>query len=71
MEKKELQYVLGKRIRFLRESQNLTQLDVASACNIEQSNYARIETGNTNPSIYSLYQISIALNVKLEELVRF
>ena len=71
MEKKEFQYLLGKRIRFLREAKILTQLDVASACNIEQSNFARIETGNTNTTVYSLYQISMALNVKLEELVRF
>jgi transcriptional regulator with XRE-family HTH domain len=70
MENKELQYLLGKRIKFLRESKNLTQLDVSSSCNIEQSNFARIETGKTNATVYSLYLISRALGVELEELVK-
>lgn len=71
MDKKQLQVLLGLKVKSIRESKGLTQLDVASACNIEQTNLSRIETGSTNPSLYMLYTISLALDTPIHELLMF
>lgn len=71
VDKKELQIAIGKRIRQIRESKNMSQVDLASACNFEKSNMSRIESGNTSPNIFTLYLISKNLNVNLSELFQF
>lgn len=58
---------IGKKIKEIRESQNMTQEELAADTNIE--NIGRLETGNTNPTIRTLYKISKALKVKLKDLV--
>ena len=47
---------------------NISQIDLASACNFEKSNMNRIESGNTCPSIYTLYKIAQNLEVRIIEL---
>lgn len=71
MDKKELQEHLGEKIRLIREEKGLSQQELASLCDFEKSNMSRIEAGNTNPTIFTLYKISRALKVKLSELVDF
>lgn len=56
-----------KKIKEIRESQNMTQEELAADTNIE--NIGRLETGNTNPTIRTLYKLSKALKVKLKDLV--
>lgn len=68
MEKVEFQIALGKRIRQLREDKNLSQAELAALCNFEKSNMNRIESGKTCPSSFTLYKISIALEVKLSSI---
>lgn len=68
MDKKELQVKIGKRIKELRELKNISQIDLASACNFEKSNMNRIESGNTCPSIYTLYKIAQNLEIKMTEI---
>ena len=68
--KKQLQIQIGKRIRLLRESKGFSQQNFAHDCNIEKSNYHRIEAGNTNPTIYTLKVIADNLNVTLEDIVK-
>ncbi len=65
----QLQKIIGERIREIRESKGISQQDLAAACNFEKSNMSRIEAGRTNFTISTLYKISIALDVKLAELV--
>ena len=65
----QLQKIIGERIREIRESKGISQQDLAAACNFEKSNMSRIEAGKTNFTISSLYKISMALDVKLAELV--
>lgn len=69
-DKKLLQKAIGKRIRELREERNIPQQDVASSCNIENSNFSRLEAGNTNPTLYTLHKIAINLKVDLCEIVK-
>lgn len=65
----QLQKIIGERIREIRESKGISQQDLAAACNFEKSNMSRIEAGRTNFTISTLYKISIALEVKLTDLV--
>ncbi len=68
-DKKQLQETIGKNIRQLRESKGIAQQDLAAKCNFEKSNMARLEAGNTNPTIYTLYKIAQSLDVQLYKLV--
>jgi len=67
-DKKQLQLLVGKRIKLLREQKNIPQQDLAAKCNIEKSNFSRLEAGGTNPTIYTLYKIAENLNVSVSEL---
>ncbi len=69
-EKEKLQKAIGKRIREFREAKNMAQQDLAAACNFEKSNMARLEAGNTNPTLYTLKKIADNLNVSLGDLVK-
>lgn len=68
-DKKQLQKAIGKRIKEIREKKKISQQDIAGLCNIEKSNFSRLEAGNTNPTIYTLNKIAEHLGVTLSELV--
>ena len=72
MDKQELLKSVGKRIQDIRVSKGLTQVDLVGRIDgdIDTTNISRIESGRTNPTIYTLYRIAVALEVKLEELVK-
>ena len=67
MDEKTLFFKIGKKIQEIRESQYMTQDDLSAKSNLD--NIGRIETGNTNPTIRTLYKISQSLKVKLKDLV--
>ncbi len=71
MEKEDLLKLVGKRIKEIRESKGLAQLDVAVRMegNIDTTNISRIESGRTNPTVYTLFRISQALEVPMSDLV--
>ena len=60
---------IGKNIRKIRDEKNISQQDLAAACNFEKSNMSRIEAGRTNMTIKTLLKICEALQVKLSDLV--
>jgi transcriptional regulator with XRE-family HTH domain len=70
--KSELLIIVGVRIKNLRLSKGLSQVDLVGKMegNIDTTNISRIESGRTNPTLYTLYRISQALEVSLEELVK-
>lgn len=70
-DKEQLQKEVGKRIRQLREERNIPQQDLAADCNIEKSNFSRLEAGNTNPTLHTLKIIADNLGVTLVEIVDF
>jgi transcriptional regulator with XRE-family HTH domain len=57
------------KIKELRENENVTQQDLAAACNFEKSNMSRIEAGRSNLTIGTLLKICSVLNVKLVDIV--
>ena len=69
MTQEELQKLIGRNIRIIREQKSMSAQELASICNFEKSNMSRLESGNTNPTIATLYKISQALEVSLEEIV--
>ncbi|NCI51978.1 helix-turn-helix domain-containing protein [Sediminibacterium roseum] len=55
--------LIGTRIRKLRESKDLTQENIASELDITAGAYAKIERGETDPSITRIKQIADILKV--------
>ncbi len=68
MDKDKILKTIGNNIKNIRESKGISQQKLAADCNFEKSNMSRIESGNTNPTIYTLYIISVALGVDIKDL---
>lgn len=73
MEKTELLKKVGKKIQELRLSKDMKQVDLAAKIqgDIDTTNISRIESGRTNPTIYTLYRIAEALEVPLIDIIQF
>ena len=67
MNKKELQKAIGERIREIRLSKEMSQQELASTCDFEKANMARIEAGRTNITIWTLFKICSALEETMED----
>jgi transcriptional regulator with XRE-family HTH domain len=61
----------GERIKYLRETKSLSQEDLAYAADIPVNQVGRIERGEINTTISSLYAIAKALGLKPKELLDF
>jgi transcriptional regulator with XRE-family HTH domain len=59
----------GKSLKKLREERGLSQEDLANDADIPINQIGRIERGEINPSLSTLYSISKALKLKLVELL--
>ncbi|WP_101450329.1 MULTISPECIES: helix-turn-helix domain-containing protein [unclassified Aquimarina] len=71
MTKDELKKNIGNRIVELRTQKGWSQSDLARACDKDRQALEKLENGKVNPTIYSLLEISKALEVSLPELVTF
>ncbi|MCO6147389.1 helix-turn-helix domain-containing protein [Flavobacterium sp. NRK1] len=71
LNKQDFQNKIGNRIRQLRESKSITQVELAHLCNFEKSNMNRIEVGNTSINTFTLYKICSALEISLQEFFTF
>ena len=60
---------VGENIRQIRISKSLSQEEVAYAADIPINQIGRIERGEINPTISTLYVISKALNTSLASIV--
>jgi transcriptional regulator with XRE-family HTH domain len=72
MGKLELLKNIGKNIKTIREHKGLTQVDLVGKIDgdIDTTNISRIESGRTNPTIYTLQRIANALEVELSDLIK-
>lgn len=64
------QYVfkrVGEKISKIRKSRNISQENLAFDCHVNRSFLSEIEKGKTNPSLKTLFKISIGLNVELHQ----
>ncbi len=71
MEHPEILKLVGSRIKELRESKGLTQVELVGKMegNIDATNISRIEAGRTNPTLLTLFRIATALEINLHELL--
>lgn len=71
MEKSELLKNVGKKIQEIRVKKGLTQVDLVGRIEgeIDTTNISRIESGRTNPTVFTLYRIAVALEISLKELL--
>ena len=60
---------LGKRIRRFRETQKLSQEELAYRAGVHRTYLGGIERGERNPSLKNLAAIARALSVRLADLV--
>jgi transcriptional regulator with XRE-family HTH domain len=61
---------LGKIIRQVRETREMSQADLAFAAKVHPSYVGLLERGDINPSLYILLQIAQALDVSLSDWIR-
>lgn len=61
--------LVGKRIKELRKSKSIAQNDFAYSCDFEPPSLARIEAGNTNPTLLTLRKIAKELNISVIDLL--
>lgn len=71
MEKIKLLRIVGSNIKKFRESKGLTQVDLVGKIEgeIDTTNISRIESGRTNPTVFTLFRIAVALEVSIKELL--
>ena len=69
VKKEQLQKKIGERIIKLRTQKGLSQSDLARACNKDRQAIEKIENGRVNPTLFTLLEISEALQIPLSDLV--
>ena len=68
MKKTQLLNDIGQRIKRIRKEKSISQQDLANMCEFEKARMSRLESGNANPTVVTLYKISKALDVHISEL---
>lgn len=73
MEKTEILKLVGKRIKEVRESKGISQVELVGKMDgvIDPTNISRIESGRTNPTVFTLFRIAEALEINPSELLIF
>ncbi len=61
---------LGKRLREVRESKQITQEELANRANIYRTYVGHIETGTYSPTVYTMSRLAKAMGIELAELLR-
>ena len=71
MDENELYIRLGKRIKYLREKEHLTQEKFAEKCDISLDYLGKIEVNINKPGLKTIIKISNALDVPIKEIFNF
>ncbi len=71
MDENELYKLLGRRIKFLREAQHLTQEKLAEKCGISLDYLGKIEVNINKPGLKTLIKISNSLDIPIKSLFEF
>lgn len=67
----ELLNQLGIRIRNIREEKSISQTRLSELSGIVREQISRIENGQINPTIESIFKLSVGLNTSMNELLNF
>jgi transcriptional regulator with XRE-family HTH domain len=68
--KKDIPKIIGKNVRCVRESKNLSQTELANLINSDRQYLYKIESGKVGISVIKLIVISRALEVELLSLLK-
>ena len=68
---KKLRYIIASNVKRLRLTMGLSQEELANFANVPISQIGRIERGEGNPTLSTLFSLSKALNVDLKDLIGF
>lgn len=71
LKNKKLITAFGKHLRKLRQKKGLSMRYLADLADVDYTQIARIETGKTNTTISTVYALSKALDVSIDELFKF
>jgi len=66
----DMRKLVGHNFSRLRQEKNLTQEQVAELSGLSQQYLSGLEQGRRNPTIITLYELSLALGVSYLELLR-
>jgi len=61
---------LGQNLRKLRLKKKMSQVDLATALNVDRAYISNIENGRMNPTLSTLEKIAGALGVATSELIK-
>lgn len=61
----------GKRVQSRRSKLKMSQEDLAELTKLHRNHIGRIERGETNPPLYTVYRIARALKTSSENLLTF
>lgn len=62
--------LVGRNVRIFREKAGLTQEELAERSGFSQQYISGLEKGKRNPTIVTLYELAVALDVSHVELVK-
>lgn len=65
------QKAVGKQVKSLRKEREMSQLDLASLCDLEKTSISRIENGRANITLKTALLLSKSLEVELKTLFEF
>lgn len=59
----------GKRLKAARKAKGLTQVEIAAILGVTQGSYQRMETGNHDLKMSTIYQLCKTLNISADWLL--
>lgn len=71
MDKIEFRLAFGKRVEKFRKSLGLSYRQLAQKCDVDHSNISKIEKGEVDLRISTIYELSKGLEVRPQELFNF
>ena len=66
--KEELGKIIGENVRKIRVEKGISQAELARLCEKDRQHIELIENGKVSPNIYTLYTVSMALQIGLSDL---
>jgi putative transcriptional regulator len=67
--KEQLSLKIGEQIKNLRQKMGISQAELARRCDKDKQHMELIENGKISPNIYTIYIISKALEIELNQLM--
>ena len=66
----ETRQTIGSKLKELRKSHNLMQVDIAASIDIKQATYSQYETGKRIPSAVVLFKIASFYGISVDDLLK-